>query len=365
MATIVTKPSLVIPQVQTKVQFTPTIGPFLRVWVTDAPPGSELKKKLDSSPQSRVLISDLKQVSNTFQWTYTFDQGGKYLLSVQEYRKGSNFGGGFDDDPDASPKEEVVGVEDASLSIVVCKRVTQRIGAAGDTVTLVVYVDGTTIVSTTKAAHGEKTPVLIEPSSARANTAATAYATQVAMAALVDVVASTALGDSKMVFNDIMLNFNQHLVESGVHYTDDINHAVSDSFSNPDSPKALEQAVSELAHKMRLHFENQDADNYGVGSDSYHNAADWLNIVTALPTGDTAGAMSALANLHLSFEAHRSFDGHQASDSVNALGELPVLIELHSTFINELRQTSPEVPSVMLEAAVVLVHGAGFEEKEI
>ena len=365
MASFTHRPALLVPGVSARITFVPTDGTLLRVWVTDAPLGSEFKRLLDEAPDRRVLITSLKQVARGYRWSYTFDKGGKYLLTIQEYRRASGFGGGYSDDPDASPKEETVGVPDSSLSIVVCQRLEQRVGAGSDSATLVVYVNNTDIVQTDKKAHGENTPALINSSGARVTTAINSTAVQAALSALVDTSASTSLGMLTSVYGSVRSNFNAHLTESGVHGVDDTNHSVSSAFSNPDSPKALEQAVTELAKQMRLHFENQDADQYGVGTDSYHNSADWENILVALPTGNTAGVVTALANLHLSFEAHRANNVlHQLADFVNDASDLPPLLALHSAFINELRQTNPATPAVSTQAAITLIHGGGFEEKQ-
>lgn len=171
MANVTTKPALLVPGLQCRVRFTPVTGNFVRVWVTDAPLGSQLKAQVEANADNRVRITELKELKEggaiSFEWTFTPDKGGKYLLAIQEYQKGTDFGGGFSDDPDALQKEVEVNAEDTSKTVTVCQRLTQRMGTADDGATLVVYVSDDTIRSTQLEVHGEKSPAIIEPTSAR------------------------------------------------------------------------------------------------------------------------------------------------------------------------------------------------------
>lgn len=371
MITIQTQPSLIVPGVQARIRFTPQTGNFLRVWVTDAPSGSTLRKQLDNDVDARIRIADLKEIKGTFEWTFIPDRGGKYLLAVQEYNRGTNFGGSYADDPDAQRKEDAVGAEDTYQTITVAERLVQRIGAGADTAELVVYVTDTLIRETNLETHGEKTPAIIDPRSARAASAVVTPAVKTALAALGEAVAATTLGELSLVLTVMINRFNDHLQQSGVHYTDDNAHRISTSYRNPTSPRDMEKSVQELFKQMKFHFENQDVDQIGVGSADYHQEpgggetqGDFSNSPITQPPTDTATMIACIADAHRAFEAHRLWNGHDNEDTSNTAGTLPPLLALHSAFLTAIQALNPVTPPVENSAATTLIHGAGFERRE-
>ena len=63
-----------------------------------------------------------------------------------------------------------------------------------------------------------------------------------------------------------------------------------------------------------------------------------------------------------SYEAHRISSVHMTPDTANFLSPLPLLLNVHRLFLQELASLNPTTPITENSAKTILVHGAGFEE---
>lgn len=160
--TVATAPLLVVPT--RRVRFTATLtagGNWWRLWCTNAPFGSALRRRLDETDAGRIELfaGDVQTVYET-----QLEHGGVYTLVAQEYTKGATtFGGGYQNDPDSAPTETKIGGEN-TLTQYVGQRLTTRVGTpALGTALLTLWVWNATIQATTLGQHGEETPALTLP----------------------------------------------------------------------------------------------------------------------------------------------------------------------------------------------------------
>lgn len=375
MPTITTVPQYPIPERPAKlsVSLTGSGADYVRIWVTDAPEGSSYRKNLDEGDLGRFQIyeGDAAQILDNL----VFDKGGAFTLAAQEYTLlAGSHGGGFENDPDAAPKETKVGGE-TSLTVYIGQRMQAQIGANGDTADLILYVWNDTIRATTKATHGIKTPRIQNPATSRAASAIAATAVKTKLQSLVNVTASAAIGTLGTIADDLVTNYNAHLTETGVHDTDDTDNSVTTDFAEAPTLTTLPRIVGELLSKLRRHMTNDGGLGPGTaGTDPasgdttpnpYHNnggaKSDWTN----LPLFESASAQTAygaLADFHRAFEAHRTSSVHDADDTTNTLATLPALLQLYSAFYSALAALSPTVPSTQSTAAVLLMQQAAFRE---
>jgi hypothetical protein len=195
VTTLATMPVYAPPVRETQVIFTltGTGANFVRVWVTVAPPDSELRAKLEQSTQSRVEIYK-GEGGDKAPLRRKFDKGGKYTLVAQEYTRGaSDYGGGYEGSPDSAPSETKVGSE-VTLELFIGQRMTAEIGSSGDAATLVLWVWDNTIRATTIAVHGEASPALqSDQPTARALAAIESATVQAALEAIAGVTVDAAI----------------------------------------------------------------------------------------------------------------------------------------------------------------------------
>lgn len=335
-------------------------GNFARIWVTDAPTGSELKARLTESGSSRLKIAD---IDNGKTFDFQADRGGTYVLATQEYTKGAAaHGGAYSTDPDADASETKVGAE-GSTSLTFGTKLTGAAGTGEHKATLTVWVWGTTIRATTASIHGETTPSLTEPTTNRARIACADSNVVSALSALSGVAAATALGTLSTVYENIRAKFNAHLTQATVHQSNDTDNDVTTHYSSP-SDVGLPQACQELAKRIRQHYTNDDGSGFGTAG--YHKAtpvADLKNLPLAPPPSDVAGCVLFLADAWRSYEAHRvSTTVHNSADSTNTLTALGALLNLHRYFLAATASHTPTAPSTENAGAVTLSAGAGMTE---
>ena len=384
MTTLSTLPVYPVPGRQTAVVFTLTESGsnFVRVWCTAAPPGSELRKALDGTsdpptePRSRHEVykgdggadNPLRRV---------FETGGRYVFVAQEYTKNATaFGGGYEGDPDGAPSETPVGTE-ATLELFIGQRMTSEIRAAGESVTVVLWVWDDTIRATTVATHGEKSPTLLATSPTVKVQAAMESATVIAaLAALADDAVATAIGTPATILGNAVGGFieewNDHIADVSPHNAVDAENEIPTGLAGAPSAANLASTVNEILRLMRQHYTN-DAVEAGLvsGRDtgSYHDVGggtldnDNANMPLFQSVGDPQDAYWAVAEIHRSYEAHRAdATVHQPPDAVNVLSALPSLLALGSAIFTVWASTSPTTPATQSDGAMALIAKAGFTE---
>ncbi|HTJ17843.1 MAG TPA: hypothetical protein VL494_13780 [Steroidobacteraceae bacterium] len=376
MTTLSTVPVYAAPNRDTQVIFalTGTGANFVRVWVTAAPPGSELRKKLDDSGLSRIPFYEGDGGEKRPE-RRRFDVGGKYTLVAQEYTRGaSSYGGGYQRSPDGAPSETKVGGE-ATLSLFIGQRLTSEISVGADTVTVVLWVWDATIRATTQATHGEVSPAVLATSgTTKALAVIESTSVRNALIDLVDVAAGTAVGDVATVFADLIAKWNAHLIETGIHQTDDADNGLPVALGSTASAKALAEGVTEAIPKLRQHYLN-DAVMGGVasGRDSadYHEKAgvkknDNRNLPLIAGASELSDSYWAVADLCRSYDGHRAaLTYHLFSDTVNLLADRPALMALGEVVLSVLASTSAVAPPTQSSGAMWLIASAGFAEKPL
>ena len=337
-------------------------GNYLRLFLTDAPPGSDYRKRLDDSGASRI---ELFKGSSGQTFDFVDTKGGKYILAAQEYTQSvSTHGGGYSGDPLGYMTETKIGSE-TTVNVVFGTAVTQPIGVGSDTGTLRFWVWESTIRATSVALHGEKTPAIVDVASPKAQVAAGSSSVTSGLTALAGVTVSTALGTLSTVFEDIRDSFNDHLTQAGVHTVNDTDNEIGPAFSSP-SGTGLPRACAELVRRMYLHMTNDASDGNGPGSGAYHKSpvvSDWVNLMIAPPPGDLAGVFACLGDAWRAYEAHRVATAvHTIADTTNTLAALPAILDIHSDFCAALASASPTAPATSKEGFVLIAHGAGMKE---
>lgn len=373
MTSLATLPVYAAPGRDVKVVFTlsGSGSNFIRVWVTAAPPGSELRKQIDDSTQNRFKAHEGDGGAD-HPWQRTFDVGGKYTLVVQEYVRGaSDYGGGYQNSPAGAPSETKVGAE-VTLSLFIGQRMTSSIQVGADTLELALWVWDTTIRGTTKADQGEDSPVLTATSETpRARAAVESASVVAALAALRDALATQALGSVSTVLTNLVAKWNAHLVESGVHASDDTLNGMKPGFGGVTSAASLAETISEILPLIRQHYLNDavlGGTVFGRDSADYHDISgikknDSRDLPVIQGASGLADGYWAVAELCRSFEAHRpSTDFHPSPDSVNYLDPRPLLMQLGEAVLEVLASTTFLTPSTQSFAAVFLIAGGGFSE---
>ena len=355
---------------------------YVHIWVTDAPVGSELRGRLDDSkdPRRRIHVYSGRGGSSD-PFRYTFDRGGKYTLVAQEVIRGaSDFGGGYQGDPDGD-----LGVENegnpGDITVYIGERLTSTIRAGSDSVDLVLWVWNDTIRATTRGVHGEESPAIVKPTpSARELAVIESADVQTTLSALVDVAVSTALGTVSSTLGNgtggIVKEFNDHLAQASVHQNNDTENAIPTGLASTSGAKSLKQAINEILPRVRNHYLNDAAYGadplIGAGRDTgdYHNVSGKVNDNLNLPIIDGAAseedAYWALADLWRSHEAHRtSTSVHDAADSTNTLSSLPALLAVAKEIFTVWSSTNPTAPSTVSSGATKLIAQAGFRSEPL
>jgi hypothetical protein len=302
-------------------------------------------------------------------WTFEPDVGGVYVIEAQEFTRGASaHGGGYRGSTASHPTETaLLAMPLASQSLRVAKRIAQPVGFGASSGSLVLYVSGTDIISTTHAEHGEETPA-IQNATGRMVAVQSVTAVQNALAALVGVAASTATGDLGTILGGMISAHNAHLTRGGIHALNDANNALAASVAPVagSGTDALIAAANMLRRKLVNHMGNT-LDGAEVGAAAYHAAivarADLLNTPIAPPASNAASLCVLLGDLWRAYEAHRDESGtyHTVADPV-PLAVLPALLNVHRVVSSELASLTPTVASTEHPGAVAFEALAGFRK---
>jgi hypothetical protein len=341
-------------------------GNFVRAWCTAAPPGSKLRKLLDDTGATRVVVYS-GDSGNA--WVTEWDKGGAYSIVAQEYTRGAaTTGGGYSESPSNAPSETKIGTE-SSLTIYVSDRVEIPVGFGKHTATLLLFVNSDTIRATSIANHGVLSPELINPSGDGARIATQDTTVRTKLAALADVAAATVCNELYLVIDDFKTRFDAHrvLTAGSVHAASDADNSLIKVIANIKSSDALIDAVNECRSKFERHARNDSGGGTNSATSVYHAASgpapDGKNLLVKGGAGDTAQARAAMADLHRAYEAHRAQTSapaaHGAVDSANALLALPALLQLDSAFAAAVASATPTAPATSNSGAVVLVARSG------
>lgn len=370
--TLATTPAYAPPGAEVRVTPTGATG-YLRLWITDAPLGSEWRRKLDEANASRLLVHEGDSGTS---FKFLGDLGGAYVFSADEVtRTDASGGGGYEGAVESYTTETPVGSN--SVSLYVGQRLTAQIGTPADgRAELVLWVWNDTIRATTLELHGEKTPSLrpVDANPSQKLLAATLNDNVVAaLAALANVPVATALGNLSTILAELRTKYTTHAASTTYHYATDAVNTITVEYGEVGgayaSAQSLDGAVRSAITALTRHYTNDDGGS-GVGGESFHqdgstnNLADWTNVPLDPPGSlDRMGQMMAVADLWASFEAHRvNTTIHKVTDTADALTALPALLNLLRYFSASLRSTSPTAPAVANSGAVLLVSAAGMKE---
>jgi len=368
MASLSTTPASPIPGRPFRVAVTATAGGnAVRVWCSAAPPGSKLRRELDTSQASRISVATC-DAGKFFE--LTVDKGGGYVFELNELQVGSGFSGGYEGDARGAPSEEILSTGEAI--VYVASAISQTIGAGNDRAELRLFVLGDTIIGTTVEQHGQVTPrvELGAQATPRARSAAEATATKAAVAALAGITASAALGSLSAVLADLALRYGRHIVRSPSHAAIDTNNGVTAAnYAVANSASGLSEGTNLLRAALGRHVRNEDtsATPGGTGSAAYHTAGaliSWAALpLASLSAGEEpAGLIAALVDLWRAYAAHRVSSVHTAPDNSNAALALPPLLEAHRQFLDQLAALSPTNPPTGHSAETLLSSSAGFKQ---
>lgn len=345
---------------------------YVRIYATGAPPGSELREKLDNAqdPRNRVLVYKGRGGSDD-PWNATFDVGGKYTFAAEEWARSGGFGGGFQGDPDGAQTETLVA--NGAVSIYVGERLLSTIRAGSDSVDLVLWVWDSTIRATTRGVHGEESPRLTKESpTGRELSVLESASISAAVAALANTSVSSALGTASSVLANIVGKFNAHRIQSGVHQSNDGDNDIPTGLASAANAKVFKQSINEILPRIRNHYLNDAAyggEDAGRDSGGYHDVSGLVNDNLNLPIIDGASneedAYWALADLWRSYEAHRASTAfHDVADSTNTLTALPPLLAIAKEIFAVWASTNPTAPSTVSNGATRLL-ATGFRSEPL
>lgn len=374
MATISVTPTYPIPNRPIQLVFDTehSDANFIRVWVTVAPTDSELDKniKSDKDPRNRFEVySGTGGVD--FPFNTTLDKGGKYTFVIQEYQKGSGYGGSYQGDPNGSDLETKLGPE-YTRYVYVGQRLTQPVGPTNLRATLNLYVWDQTILPTYKSVHGEDTPsITADPAVDLVKTAIESDSVKAALLALNNQSAAAVIGDLEYIVNDYFIVWNAHISDGEFHHnTDDLNW-LNTSLKRSFTSSTLVDFVNACIFLNRLHFlddnsqskELEVTDNIGPGFGGFHVESDRPNLSIYQSVGGFDEAYGALVDLARSYESHRLAPGvHMEIDTANFLDNLPLLMQVHRAYLDIVSSPNPPAPPAQSTGAQALISGAGFKE---
>ncbi len=343
---------------------------YVRIWCVSAPTGSKLNAEIEKTSLSRVQV--FEGDADAAWTTGDFDKGGCYVLLAQEYKRGaSSYGGDFDGDRNAAPSEQKYGSE-TTLNLFIGQKMTQLVGFGGDTSTLVLWVWDETIRPTSLGVHGEVSPAIVDGTTPRAQSVMRSEDVRLAVAALANVTAASAIGNLTAILADIRAKFTAHRTQGTVHSANDADNVVSAAYGREPTPQTMTQFASELLRKLRQHIQNDagGASNLaGVNSRAYHtDDVDWTNLPVFQSGGGASQSYAAVADLWRAYEAHRlsettSGGVHANPDTINALVSIDgTILNVHRHYLAALAALTPSIPATQSTAAVLLAAQAGFKE---
>jgi hypothetical protein len=370
--TLTTTPTYALPS--DAVPLTATVNTaanFLRLWCVDAPVGSALRKLIDKSSAARVeLAPPNAPTAGGFSPGVVFDAqlevGGRYTFIGQEYTLGATmYGGGYSNAPDAFKTETPIGAEQ-TLTVDVGQRMTHRLGcSAYGTAQLLVYVWGGYIRETTMEIHRVVSPAIINASTPRALSSASASGVLTQLALFTDADVTTLVTNLQTLVNelttDLPLHFTNDLAVYHGSADSDNGTEISDLPTQLSTPNAVSKAAAVLYSRFRNHMSNG-----ATGASHYHrNGADYAHALICDPTpseADMAYTFAIIADVVRCYEAHRvDVIPHLVADNnhpiVTALGPL---LSLHRAFFDALASFSPTVAGGV-QPGVVKLGSYGFK----
>jgi hypothetical protein len=310
VTTLTTNPTYPVPTRACELVFTLTEAAtnFVRVWVTIAPEGSELDIQLTRERKTRLEVY-AGNGDAEFPFAFTPDKGGKYTFVAQEYTKGNAVGGDYEDDPRGAPAETKVGSE-ATLSLYIGQRLTQKLGTGGDTATLALWVWNDTIRATTVEVHGELSPAIESgsASSQAAKNAAESTSVLAAVAALAGVAVDTAIGTMSSLVSNFAARWNVHVGSAAFHANADTVNPMPAGLSTASEPGNLREFVNQALLLMRQHFTNDDGTGEIDAADYHHvdtKVNDWASMPIVPSVNSVQESYAGFAELHRCYEAHR------------------------------------------------------------
>lgn len=368
--TLTTTPTYALPA--DAVQITATVNTaanFLRVWCTDAPVGSVYRNQLDKTGATRIEITPPNApspggISPGVPFNAQLDKGGKYTFVAQEYTLGAtSYGGGYSNAPDAYKTETKLGAEQ-TIAIYVGQRLTHRLGASNyGTASLLVYAWNATLRPTTLEVHGVESPAIINTSSPRAASAASASGVLTQLALFENAAVSTLAPNLQTLIAEMSVDLPRHFTNTGgvFHGVADTENGteIDDLTTRYSTPNAVVRAAGVLFGRLRQHMQN------GVdGSLRYHADPDFSHALITDGPGNEADlslALAVVADVYRAYETHRvDTTSHLAADNVNGLGTtLGPLLSLHLAFLAALASLTP-TSAGGTQSAVTTLNAYGF-----
>ncbi len=374
MATLTLNPLFPIPNRETRIVLSGSVSGtnYFRVWVTVAPSNSKLDNDIRDTkdPRNRVeLYSD--SGGEDFPLIIRFDKGGKYTFIVQEYIKGSGYGGAYQGDPGGSDNEAKNGSE-STLYVYIGQRLTQPIGPSDQRATLNLWVWNDSVKATYKSIHGEDTPSITASNQTdRIKSAIESPSVKTALLNLVDQSASYILGDIPSFAASYFSVWNAHVINNTYHSVADTFNTLDSSLATAYSFGTLKDLVNSAISKQKMHFNDDNSLDstvvpptpVGPGRGGFHDSSDRPNNSLYSSVSSIDDSIGALADLYRCYELHRSDASvHSPIDTVNALPALPLLLLVHKEFLSVIASTNPTPPAAQSTGAQILISGAGFKE---
>lgn len=353
-----------------------TAANFVRLWCTDAPVGSVYRQQLDKTTTARLEITPPNApaaggISPGVAFNAQLEVGGRYTFIGQEYTLGaSDYGGGYSNAPDAYKSETKLGGEQ-TLYVYIGQRMTHRLGSSAyGTASLVVYAWNDTIRATTLEVHGVLSPAIINPSTPRALSAASASGVQTQLALFKDAAVTTLFPNLATLVAEMVLDIPKHMKNTGgtFHKNTTTGLATPDSDNSPEigylssrcsTPVGLARAANVIYSRLLQHMHNGTD-----GSSRYHSDTDFTNALLCDGGGsdaDTSLSVAAIADIYRVYEAHRAdATSHDAADGVNTLGTvLGPLLSLHKEFFAAMATLTPTTAGGT-QTAVTRLNAYGF-----
>jgi len=372
--TATTTPAYPVGGRDISVDFTATTAAnYLKGFFTDAPIGSALKTELVKTGASR-LPAFATDTGKT--WIFTGDKadvGGVYTLQVEEYTKGTAYGGGYQGSPASFATETILAT--STVQIFVGQKVTQKIGVGPDTATLTLFVFNDTSRPATEDAQGFTAPLIDDTKSKKALTAALNPGVMTAVAGLSNQNAGGLVGDLNTILGNMIIKSRLHMQSATYHAAADADNQIPTAFLNPKSPEGLKRSGAEFLRRLDQHMRNDNGGGTpsvpltpGTGGAAYHvvsatNVADWQNALLITSTGDALDTFAAIADGWRAMTAHLgNLDVHLVADAADLPDPLPPLLNVHRLFLAELQKQGPTAPASVNSGVTTLIHSAGFEE---
>lgn len=359
--TLSTVPAQPVALRECRLSLAATVGNFVRVWCTDAPPGSKLRAELDATGATQVVVAAGEAGQNI---PFTADRGGAYVFRVEEITKGaSQFGGVYDTDPNKAPSETLVGAP-VIRTLYFASPLTCNLGAGQDTAELLIYVLQDEIIATTASLHGVVSPALRNTKTGLAKVAAESTAVRSAVTALVGT-ASTILGTTSTWLDSLIDAFNAHRADATVHASPDTDNVVKADFRGATTTEGQKRSVGAIRKALDNHLRNDNpaATTPGTGSAAYHSAADWTSAALPLSASDQLATLVSAADAYRAYDAHRANTAvHAAPDTTHFAAPPSTLLALHVEFLKQLAAQTPMTPPNEHSAKSLLMSGGGFKE---